>query len=89
MMKRQCDGSGYPFQLKGDELDMESRIISIADIFQALSQNRPYRGRLSIEEIKSVMTPLVDKGQLDQEVYQIILENQERYYQAAIVENNQ
>lgn len=37
------DGSGYPKGLKGDEILPESRIISVADVIESMSENRPYR----------------------------------------------
>ncbi|MCF7916797.1 MAG: diguanylate cyclase [Candidatus Omnitrophica bacterium] len=37
------DGSGYPLGLKGDEIPLAARIIAVADVFQALVSNRPYR----------------------------------------------
>ena len=37
------DGSGYPFHVTGDEFDIGCRIVAIADIFTALTENRPYR----------------------------------------------
>lgn len=43
------DGSGYPRGLQGSEIDLPSRIIAVADVFQALTQARPYRGRMSLE----------------------------------------
>jgi putative nucleotidyltransferase with HDIG domain len=75
------DGSGYPYQLQGEQLDIESRIIAIADIFQALSQTRPYRGQLSFEEITTIMDPMVEDGKLDKDIYQLILIKQDEYYQ--------
>jgi len=77
------DGSGYPYQLKGDQLDIESRIIAVADIFQALSQTRPYRGKLSFEEIMKIMDPMIDDGKLDKDIYQLILIKQQEYYHAS------
>ena len=44
------DGSGYPFGLKGDEILIESRIISVADVIEAMSSHRPYRPALGIEK---------------------------------------
>lgn len=50
------DGKGYPENLKGEEIPLWARIISIADTFDALTTSRPYRGRISekeaIEEIE-------------------------------------
>ena len=74
------DGTGYPYQLKGDQLDIESRIIAIADIFQALSQNRPYRGTLSFKEIEDIMQPMVEDGKLDKDVFWLIKKNESEYY---------
>jgi HD-GYP domain-containing protein (c-di-GMP phosphodiesterase class II) len=38
-----CDGSGYPDGLVGDEIPLGARIIAVADVYDALTSNRPYR----------------------------------------------
>jgi HD-GYP domain-containing protein (c-di-GMP phosphodiesterase class II) len=43
------DGHGYPLGLKGDEIPMVARIISVADTFDAMTSNRPYRKGLEYE----------------------------------------
>jgi putative nucleotidyltransferase with HDIG domain len=43
------DGSGYPRNLKGDEILMESRILAVADVVEAMASHRPYRPSLGIE----------------------------------------
>ena len=43
------DGSGYPRGLKGDEINMETRIISVADVVEAIASHRPYRPSMGIE----------------------------------------
>jgi len=45
------DGSGYPEGLKGDQIPLESRILAIADSFEAMSSARPYRPALSREDV--------------------------------------
>ena len=42
------DGSGYPQGLKGDEILIESRIMAVADVVEAMSSHRPYRAALGI-----------------------------------------
>jgi PAS domain S-box-containing protein len=43
------DGSGYPRNLKGDEILMEARILAVADVVEAMASHRPYRPALGIE----------------------------------------
>jgi len=44
------DGSGYPNRLKNDVIPLEARIVSVADAYDAMTTDRPYRKRLSHEE---------------------------------------
>jgi polar amino acid transport system substrate-binding protein len=47
------DGVGYPDRLAGEVIPLESRIISVADTFDALTSERPYRRELSIAEAEA------------------------------------
>ncbi len=58
-----CDGSGYPKGLKKDEIPLGAKIMAIADIFDAITTNRPYRKAMSIEEAIETMKKM--KNQLD------------------------
>ncbi len=54
------DGSGYPDGLAGDDLPLKARILCVADIFDALTQDRHYRKGMSIDKAFSIiddMTP--------------------------------
>jgi HD-GYP domain-containing protein (c-di-GMP phosphodiesterase class II) len=42
------DGSGYPFGLIGEEISLKARILSVADTFDAMVSNRPYRGAMTV-----------------------------------------
>ncbi|MDI6786462.1 MAG: HD domain-containing protein [bacterium] len=44
------DGKGYPRKLKGKEIPLSGRIISVADAFSAMTSDRPYRDRITKEE---------------------------------------
>jgi putative nucleotidyltransferase with HDIG domain len=43
------NGSGYPRGLKGDEILLESRILAVADVVEAMSSHRPYRASLGLD----------------------------------------
>ena len=44
------NGSGYPNNLKGDEIILEAKIIGVADVVEAISSHRPYRPALGIDK---------------------------------------
>jgi putative nucleotidyltransferase with HDIG domain len=44
------DGTGYPWGLGGTDLDLESRILAVADVYEALTARRPYRDGLPVEQ---------------------------------------
>lgn len=54
------DGKGYPRQLSANAISLETRIITVADIFDAISAERPYHAANSIESTLTIMHDLVD-----------------------------
>ncbi|MDD1780200.1 HD domain-containing protein [Enterovibrio sp. ZSDZ35] len=69
------DGSGYPNRKIAEAIELPSRIIAVADVFQALMQNRPYRSALSSENALILMKEMVFKNKLDGEVMACLLSN--------------
>lgn len=49
------DGKGYPEMLTGDEIPLESRILSVADVYAALTSERPHRGALSSKDARQIL----------------------------------
>jgi len=49
------DGKGYPRGLRGDSIDLETRIVTTADIFDALTAERPYRGAMPVSKAFAIM----------------------------------
>jgi diguanylate cyclase (GGDEF)-like protein len=49
------DGQGYPYGLKADEIPLAARIIAVADAYQALTSDRPYRKAFSVEEAVKII----------------------------------
>jgi putative nucleotidyltransferase with HDIG domain len=59
------DGSGYPGGLHREEIPLESLILSVADVYSALTDERPYKSALSQEQALAIMTSMA--GKLDEE----------------------
>ncbi|MDQ2078394.1 HD-GYP domain-containing protein [Marinimicrobium sp. ABcell2] len=53
------DGKGYPLQLSAEEITLETRIITTADIFDAITASRPYRAAVPVQETLSIMQKAV------------------------------
>jgi HD-GYP domain-containing protein (c-di-GMP phosphodiesterase class II) len=53
------DGKGYPRGLSGDQICLETRIITTADIFDALTADRPYRAAMPITKAMAIMSGMV------------------------------
>ncbi len=67
------DGKGYPKGLKGDEIPMIAQIISVADTFDAMYSNRPYRKKMKLDDIVAEMKR-VSGTQLNPDVVNIFFE---------------
>lgn len=55
------DGSGYPDKLAGEEIAISARIVCVADVFDALTTDRPYRKGFSVDDALSMMAKDVGK----------------------------
>ncbi len=49
------DGSGYPFGVKGAQIDLASRILVVSDIHDALTSDRPYRAGMSLDRAREIL----------------------------------
>jgi len=71
------DGSGYPRGLKGDEIPVQVRMITIADIFDALTErNRPYKPAVPTEKALDIIRAEAADGRLDRDLVEIMVESQ-------------
>ena len=59
------DGSGYPRGLVGEAVPIEGRIVTIADIFDALTSTRPYKSPWSVDEAFAELDRMASSGKLD------------------------
>lgn len=56
------DGKGYPRGLSGDAISLDTRIVSAADVFDALTAERPYRAAMPVAKALGIMAADVDKA---------------------------
>jgi putative two-component system response regulator len=67
------DGSGYPDGIAGDKISMVARIMAVADIYDALITDRPYRKGLSRKKAISILSADAEAGKLDAGVVQELI----------------
>src|SRR5262249_2741945 len=59
------NGSGYPDGLKGEQIPLTARILSIVDVYDALTTSRPYKHALTVSKALGIMEDEVEKGWWD------------------------
>lgn len=68
-------GGGYPYNLQGDQICLESRIIAIADIFEAiLSSDRPYKKAISLDKAMHLLYEKAKQNEIDRELVKFFVE---------------
>lgn len=66
------DGSGYPRKIKGDEIALETRLLTIIDIFEALTaKDRPYKKPMSPEKALVVLDGMAKEGKIDKKILKL------------------
>jgi putative nucleotidyltransferase with HDIG domain len=81
-------GTGYPYHIVKDEISLPSMIIAVADIFQALAQNRPYRDGMKPNQILEILHEKVGLGELDHSIVQIVEENIQKCWEISMVNSS-
>lgn len=62
------NGEGYPFGISADELDFNARLMGCLDVYQALTEERPYRKGMSHEKAMEILYEKVSRGRIDEKV---------------------
>lgn len=69
------DGSGYPYGMKEDEIPLPSKIMTIADIYDALTaSDRPYKPAMNAEKAIDILVSEADRGLLDSDLVQVFVD---------------
>ena len=71
-------GEGYPFHRSAKELPPGARAMAVADIFTALTEDRPYRKGYEKKEVVEIFSEMVSEGKIDKNITDILLENYEK-----------
>jgi len=69
------NGKGYPFHFDSDFLSLGSRIMTVADIFSAITEERPYRKPMDREQAMKVMWENVERGEICRDIVQLLEDN--------------
>ena len=69
------DGKGYPFHVKGSDFSKLSRIMCVADIVTAITEDRPYRAGMDSVKAIEILSEMVENGGIDQEIVEVVKEN--------------
>lgn len=78
------DGTGYPFRLERKNLPLGSRLLAVADVFTALTEDRPYRKGMSNEQTIIVIDKMGQNNKLDAEIIELVKAHHEAINQARI-----
>lgn len=62
------DGTGYPYGIDGSKLTKESRLMSCLDMYQALTEDRPYRKGLTHTKTMEILYEHASKGYIDSNI---------------------
>ncbi len=77
------DGTGYPRGLRADSLTLPERILAVADVVSALSEERSYKPVFPMEEVVRIIEGMSERGKLCPKVVSILTANKERIYEKA------
>ncbi len=69
------DGSGYPFGKQGREIPLGSRIMTVADIFSAITEDRPYRKGMEPEKVRSILRREAEEGKISSTIVDLLINN--------------
>jgi len=69
------NGMGYPFSINAGDITLGSRIMAVADIFTAITEDRPYRKGMDDEQAVQVLDKMVADGSIDGKVVKVLTAN--------------
>ena len=67
------DGQGYPFHLAEKSLPIGSKVMAVADVFTAITEDRPYRKSMDKKRVVKILTEMAQDKALDKEMVDIVI----------------
>jgi len=69
------NGKGYPYQISGEQIPLQTRMMTVCDIFDALSAaDRPYKKAVPVERALDILDMMVKDNELDPDLFQLFLD---------------
>ena len=75
--QERLDGSGYPFGVRGDAIPQGARLMAVADVFVALTEDRPYRAGMPEDLALTTLQQMASMGKLDHDIVAKVVSNSE------------
>ena len=69
------NGGGYPFKLEGSHIHLGSRIMAVADIFSAITEDRPYRKGMDKEKALEILRSDAERGNISKRIVELLAAN--------------
>ena len=69
------NGKGYPYHLKDGEIPFGAQIMAVADVFSAITEDRPYRKGMPEEKVKAILRENAEKGELSPLLTDLLIAN--------------
>jgi HD-GYP domain-containing protein (c-di-GMP phosphodiesterase class II) len=77
MHHERIDGTGYPFRQR--DVPLGARLVAVADVFSALSEDRPYRAGMNWDDSLAILDQMAVSGALDFDVVRLVRDNRDRF----------
>lgn len=76
------NGTGYPYRLTADEIPLGAKVMAVADVFSAITEERPYRKGMAPDRVKSILRENAAKGELSVPLAELLIEHFDEVNQA-------
>jgi HD-GYP domain-containing protein (c-di-GMP phosphodiesterase class II) len=73
--QERLDGSGYPFGYSAENIPKGARVMAVADVFTAITEDRPYRKGMQEQEARDTLRNMAERNELDADIVGTVLEH--------------